>query len=442
MRQTADNRVRYAAFKAKDARFDGRFFVGVSSTGIYCTPFARPNCRRKRTARSTTPLRPQSRPGIGHASCAGPSWPPARRRWTRRPPSPSRRPDCWRRVEGAGGTSRSTSTGSGARTGISAGLSQPSSKSRRRGISRRADCCLPRICSRTRICRRCDADAGLPPPYRWERVLDFLAQRTIPSVETVSDGSYMRTAHYATGDERRVYGWLRVGHRPRKNALAVSVSPPLLPALPHLPAHVRNLFDLNCHPDAVYETLSAMNDFRHGLYVPGTRLPGCFEPFEMAVLGQQIGVKAAGTLAGRIAEAFGAPVETGVAGLTRAFPSARDILALGGEIADRLGPLGVTRVRANSILGLAKKIAGGEIDFALCTRPETEIGKLLSTPGVGDWTAQYIAMRAMSWPDAFPHTDHGVRKALAPLSGSGILETAEAWRPWRAYATISLWNSL
>jgi AraC family transcriptional regulator of adaptative response / DNA-3-methyladenine glycosylase II len=128
--------------------------------------------------------------------------------------------------------------------------------------------------------------------------------------------------------------------------------------------------------------------------------------------------------------------------LTHAFPSAHNIAALGADIANHLGSLGVTRARANTILILAQKIASGEIDFTPCIQPETEIKKLLSIPGIGIWTAQYIAMRAMSWPDAFPHTDHGIKKALAPLSENEILKMAEAWRPWRSYATINLWNSL
>ena len=121
--------------------------------------------------------------------------------------------------------------------------------------------------------------------------------------------------------------------------------------------------------------------------------------------------------------------------------SAQDIAALPGDIADRLGPLGITGARAKIILGLAQKVVSGELDFTLCARPEAEIKKLLAIPGIGPWTAQYIAMRGLGWPDAFPHTDLGVKKALAPLSEAEILETAEDWRPWRGYAVINLWNS-
>ena len=113
-----------------------------------------------------------------------------------------------------------------------------------------------------------------------------------------------------------------------------------------------------------------------------------------------------------------------------------------GDIAGHLGPLGITAARAKTILGLAQKIVSNELDFTPSGQPEAEIKKLLAIPGIGAWTAQYIALRGMGWPDAFPHTDLGVKKALAPLSEVEILEAAEAWRPWRGYATINLWNSL
>lgn len=286
---------------------------------------------------------------------------------------------------------------------------------------------------------------GYRPPYQWEQLLDFLGQRAIPGVEVVRNNTYMRTVHYVSAEQKMIRGWLRVEHRPQKNALTVTVSSDLLSALPHLLARVRKLFDLYCCPDAVHETLSVLNALKPGLCVPGIRLPGCFEPFEMtvrAILGQQITVKAAGTLAGRIAQQFGTPVETGIEGLTHTFPSAHNIISLEGEISDHLGPLGVTRARANTIFGLAQKIVSTEIDFTLCMHPEAVIQKLLTIPGIGVWTAHYIAMRAIGWPDAFPHTDLGIKKALAPLSEAEILQQGESWRPWRSYATINLWNSL
>jgi AraC family transcriptional regulator of adaptative response / DNA-3-methyladenine glycosylase II len=228
-------------------------------------------------------------------------------------------------------------------------------------------------------------------------------------------------------------------------------------------ARVRHLFDLCCDPDAVFGTLAPMNTISPGLCVCGTRLPGCFDTFEMAVravLGQQITVKAARTLAARLAENFGAPVQTGMEELTRVFPSPNDIVALKGPIENHLGPLGITSARAKTILALARAFIQGEMDFGLRAQAQVQaeaeaavgvgagagaeagMEKLTALPGIGPWTAHYIAMRAAGWPDAFPHTDYGVKKALAPRSPDEILALAETWRPWRSYATVNLWNSL
>jgi AraC family transcriptional regulator of adaptative response / DNA-3-methyladenine glycosylase II len=188
-----------------------------------------------------------------------------------------------------------------------------------------------------------------------------------------------------------------------------------------------------------------MNDIRPDLCVLGARVPGSFDPFEMAVravLGQQTTVKGARTLAARLVVTYGVPIETGIEGLTHVFPSPEEILALDGPISNHLGPLGITGARANTIFELARALVQEEVDFNFCARPETEVQKLMTIPGIGTWTAQYIAMRAMGWPDAFLHTDYGVKKALEPRTPKEILDLAEAWRPWRSYATINLWNDL
>jgi AraC family transcriptional regulator of adaptative response / DNA-3-methyladenine glycosylase II len=166
-----------------------------------------------------------------------------------------------------------------------------------------------------------------------------------------------------------------------------------------------------------------------------------------AVLGQQITVKAASTLAARIVAAYGTSIQTGIGqtgieGLTHIFPSPEDILALGGAIENHLGSLGVTSARSRTIYELARVLAQREINFDLCARPEEEMKKLTAIRGIGNWTAQYIAMRTMEWPDAFLETDVGVKKALEPYTSKELVEMAEAWRPWRSYATVNLWNSL
>lgn len=276
-------------------------------------------------------------------------------------------------------------------------------------------------------------------------MLDFLALRAIPGVEKITDDAYWRTVQLTTGQGRQVYGWLRVGRQSRMNALTVTVDAGLLPVLSQVLAKVRGLFDLNCNPAAVSEVLAAMNDISPGLCVPGMRLPGCFDAFEMAVravLGQQITVKAARTLAARLVATYGTPLSTGIEGLTHTFPTAEDITVLAGPIADHLGPLGITGARARTVLALARAFTRGDITLTYNAQPQDEMQKLRTIPGIGEWTAQYIAMRGMGWPDAFLHTDHGVKKALAPRSLKEILALAENWRPYRAYAVINLWNSL
>lgn len=283
------------------------------------------------------------------------------------------------------------------------------------------------------------------PPYQWEAMLKFLAGRAITGVETVMGGEYMRTVRLVNETGEPIYGWVRVGHRPAKNALTVTVSAALLPVLPKVLARIRHLFDLHCDPHAVYEVLQAMNNTRPGLCVLGTRVPGCFDAFEMAVravLGQQITVKAASTLAARMVETYGTPVQTGIQGLTHVFPSPDTILALDGAIENHLGPLGVIASRSKTIYALAQVFVQKDIDFGLGAQPAEEMKKLMAIRGIGSWTAQYIAMRAMAWPDAFLETDAGVKKALQPHPPKEMLAMAEPWRPWRSYATVNLWNTL
>lgn len=485
---TSDNRAWYAAFKAKDARFDGRFFVGVSSTGIYCRPVCpaklpkEENCTFYESAaeaehagyRPCLMCRPELAPGAApidatsalvrkaarllEENCGngqnldsyitrlGYSDRHLRRAFTTEfKVSPVQYLQTCRLL-----LAKNLLTDTDLSV-LDVAMAAGFGSLRRFNDLFKKQYRMPPTALRKQSAIKKGNDGnvtlalGYRPPYQWRQITNFLAQRAIPGVEIVNEAGYTRTVHYVTGEQKNIYGWIRVGHRPEKNALTVTASSDLLPALPHLLARVRNLFDLYCYPDAVYETLSTMNNIRSGLCVAGTRLPGCFEPFELtvrAVLGQQITVKAARTLAGRLAAAYGTPVETGLEGLTHTFPSALEITALSGDISDHLGPLGITRSRALTIMSLAQKISNGELDFSLCVQPEDEMKKLMSVPGIGAWTAHYIAMRAMGWPDAFPHTDHGVKKALAPMSGDEILKTAEAWRPWRSYATVNLWNSL
>jgi AraC family transcriptional regulator of adaptative response / DNA-3-methyladenine glycosylase II len=275
-------------------------------------------------------------------------------------------------------------------------------------------------------------------------MLNFLEQRAIEGVEAVREGSYLRTVCLRDGSETYC-GWLMVTDVASKGALAVTVSAGLVPVLPRVLARVRDLFDLNGDPARVSQTLSAMNAVKDGLFVPGVRVPGCFDPFEMAVravLGQQITVKAARTLAKRLAVTLGFELATPFEELTHVFPHPRAIIDLPTPIENHLGSLGIIGARARSILALAKALQNGDIELSTTADAQQQMRRLLALPGFGPWTVQYVAMRALGWPDAFPHTDYGVKKALAPLSTSEIQELSQAWRPWRSYATINLWRSL
>jgi len=171
-------------------------------------------------------------------------------------------------------------------------------------------------------------------------------------------------------------------------------------------------------------------------------VPGAFDGLEMAVraiLGQQITVKAARTLAGRVAGALGEPLETPFDDLDRTFPHAEGLAEVDD---DTLGGLGITRTRIRAIRSLAAACATGTLTLSPGVNVETTLDQLRALPGIGDWTAQYIAMRALSWPDAFPHTDYGVMKALGEKRPRQVLAQAEPWRPWRAYAVMHLWYSI
>jgi AraC family transcriptional regulator of adaptative response / DNA-3-methyladenine glycosylase II len=174
---------------------------------------------------------------------------------------------------------------------------------------------------------------------------------------------------------------------------------------------------------------------------PGLRVPGAFDGFELAVravLGQQISVKAATTLAGRFAEAFGEPVETPYPGLTRLSPTPERIA---GAKLEELTALGIVAARARSIITLAGEIASGRLRLEAGARPEVTIERLVTLPGIGKWTAQYIAMRALRWPDAFPEEDIALRNKLGGVTAKRAGELSQAWRPWRSYATLHLWQS-
>ncbi len=270
------------------------------------------------------------------------------------------------------------------------------------------------------------------PPLDWEALLAFLVGRSSSGVETVDEGRYLRVV--GIGEHR---GWIAVDPIPDKPALRVELSASLAPVILPTLARVKRLFDLEASPLHIAAHLGELAQAR-----PGLRVPGAFDGFEMAtraILGQQISVRAATTISGRFAAAFGEPVATPFACLTHLPPTAERVAQ--ANAAELIAP-GIITTRANSILALARMVAEGKLALTPGVDIEPTLIQLKSIPGIGDWTAQYIAMRVLAWPDAFPHTDLGIYKALGETNPKRVLALSEAWRPWRAYATMHLWKSL
>jgi AraC family transcriptional regulator of adaptative response / DNA-3-methyladenine glycosylase II len=275
------------------------------------------------------------------------------------------------------------------------------------------------------------------PPFEWGGLLRFLSGRATAGVEVVADGRYARTL--AVGGAS---GWLRVEDRPGRSAVAIEMAASLLPALAAVLGKVRGLFDLDCRPDRIAAQLATDPRLAAavGLF-PGLRVPGGVDGFELAVraiLGQRISVAAATTLAGRFASAFGEPLATPVAGLDRLSPRPGRVAAVDPA---EIRALGVAGPRAEAIRGLASAMADGSLRLEPGADPAAAIARLKRLPGVGDWTAHYIAMRALRWPDAFPAGDLALMRAAGTSSARSLDAIAEAWRPWRAYAAMHLWNS-
>jgi len=279
------------------------------------------------------------------------------------------------------------------------------------------------------------------PPFAWQHLLDYLARRAIAGVEAVSGNAYYRSVEI---EGHR--GWLQVEHLAEKNSLLVTLPTTLTPVLMSVLARLCKLFDLDANPLVIAEQLSS--DPRLATLIaanPGLRVPGAWDGFELAVravLGQQVSVRGASTLAARLAQAFGEPSASPHEAILRLSPGAK---ALAAATPEKIASIGLPLKRAATLHALARAVAAGEVRLHAGADAKATIDKLKAIPGIGDWTAQYIVMRALRWPDAFPAGDLGLRKALAegaPMREAQLLQLAEKWRPWRAYAAVYLWASL
>jgi AraC family transcriptional regulator of adaptative response / DNA-3-methyladenine glycosylase II len=293
--------------------------------------------------------------------------------------------------------------------------------------------------ARRRLPDRLVVDGGLElrVPYRaplaWRDLLSFLALRAIPGVESVDvDAGYYRRTVEIDGAPNVIEVW----NVASEQALRLRVHLAGLEGLVHLVAGVRRLFDLDADPKPIDRHLGRDPRLRPLVRARrGLRVPGAVDPFELgvrAILGQQVSVARASSLSGALVEAFGRPVPgIGALGLTHLFPAA-------ATIADAdLGSLGVPGARIRALQGFAEAIATGAIALDRAAGLDDAVAGLCALPGIGPWTAQYIAMRACAERDAFPASDLAIRREL----GADPEAEAERWRPWRAYGAMHIWTA-
>lgn len=476
----------YKAIQSRDARFDGRFFTAVLTTGIYCRPVCpaitpRPEnvvfypsaaaareagfrpCQRCHPEVSPgTPLWRGSQPIVdrglrlieqglldeagvdGLADSLNIGARHLRRLFVRELGAPPLALAQTRRLDFARRLIDETSL-SLTQIAFAAGFAS---------LRRFNDAFLRAYGRPPRAFRRSEPAAGTlanhnnlslrlfyRPPFNWEALSRFMGARLIPGVEAAGDGFYRRTVRL-----RSTAGVIEARPDPTGRYVLLQVPAGFAQDLLGITERVRDLFDLRSDPLLIGEHLG-QDPFLQPLVeaVPGMRVPGAWDGFEIAVraiLGQQVSVKAATTMAGRLVQEFGDRLPGGGDGqLTHLFPTA-------GQLAQAdLHKIGLTRPRAFSIRQLAVALEEGQLSFRTGASLQATLEQLTALPGIGMWTAQYIAMRALREPDAFPAGDLGLRKALSPDGRSSVSELelaarAESWRPWRAYAAMYLWNRL
>ena len=482
----------YAAFASGDARYDGQLFVGVASTGIYCRPVCTArlpkfeNCTFYRTAaeaeaagfRPCLTCRPETAPGSApvdaHANLArraaallrencasgmGVDELAARLGYTDRH---------LRRefAEEFGITpvqylqtcrlllAKSLLTDTDLPVAQVAAAAGFGSARRMNHLFRERYRMTPTELRKGRKGEKAKAPSaategitvrlGYRQPYRFADLLKFFRDRALDGIELIDESSYTRAVLLVDAEGVEHAGWVRVRDDADHSRLLVTLSDSLAPVVSQVGGRIRHQFDLDSDPAAIAEGLACMAETVPSAPVPGTRLPGRFDPFETAcraIIGQQVSVKAANGMAGRIAKAHGAPIETGIEGLDRAWPSPGAVLAI-PDLEAAFGQLGIIKNRTRAIEAMARKLEAGELDLGPGAPFDEQMEALLSIKGIGPWTANYIAMRALGHPDAFLESDAGVAHALPDLSPKERAALAERWRPWRSYAVINLWNSL
>jgi len=472
----------YRAISTRDARFDGRLFVGVKTTGIYCRPICPARTPKFENVFFFASAAAAQEAGFRPCLRCRPEISPELAFWRGTSNTVSR---ALALIE-AGGLDADDVEGLADRLGVGArqlrrlfrqhvGASPIAIAQTRRVLLAKqlihetslsmAEVALasgfgsvrrfnetfrdlfarpPASLRRTRDKARREADAlsvrlAYRPPYDWEAMLSYLAARAIPGVELVAGESYRRSI--AFGKRSGVITVRPAG----KNSADVTVRFSDMAALPSIIARVRRVFDLAADPDQIGVHLAL--DPRLAPLVaarPGLRVPGAWDGFELAmraICGQQITVPAATKLLGRLVRAYGTPLPASMRdgeGPSQLFPLPKAIAA-----ADP-ATFAMPGARARALIALAKAISDDPMIFSRGASLEQAIAKLRRLPGIGEWTAQYIAMRELREPDAFPAADVGLLRAMADAGGrrpspDELLARAERWRPWRAYAALHLW---
>jgi AraC family transcriptional regulator of adaptative response / DNA-3-methyladenine glycosylase II len=271
------------------------------------------------------------------------------------------------------------------------------------------------------------------PPLDWASMLNFLSARATPGVECVRADTYQRSISI-----NGHHGYFEVSLDERNSSLIVRINLDDPGSLFFVVERIRLMFDLNADWTTIAQTLR--NDpalVPHLEAHRGLRVPGCWNGFELAVravLGQQVSVKAATTFAGRLANAFGEPF-VGGKNLSHRFPTPECLAEA------KLGVIGITGARAETLRLLARATCDRRINFERVADNEQFLNCLRAVPGIGEWTVQYIAMRALAEPDALPLNDRALQRALNIETARELELRAELWRPWRAYAAMYFWRS-
>ena len=485
----------YLAMKARDARFDGCYFTGVITTGIYCRPVCKVRTPRRENCRFFSHAAQAEQAGFRPCLRCRPELAPSSMRWSIQDASAMLarqavrlldEPDAWR--DGvpvlAQLAVRMGVTDRHVRRIFEAefGFSPVQYLQTRRLLTAKqllADTDLPitqvALISGYASVRRFNAafsghyglnptqlrrqgtehagdgvsvKLGFRPPYDVQAMLAFFRKRQIDGVEfipTVRPGEperlSMARSFAVESAGRQFSGWLAVEFLPDRHQVLLRVSDSLRAALPLVIRRVRAWLDLDADPRSINAVLHARFPRGDGLRVPGS-MSG-HEIAVRAVLGQQITVAAARTLAQRLVDRFGAPVATPWPEVTRLFPTPAALAAGSG---DALGQLGIVKQRQNAIIALSQAVADKQLELHPGADVPSTIAALKDLPGIGEWTAQYIAMRALRWPDAFPAGDVALHKALDVIAAKNPSREAEAasqaWKPWRSYAVIRAWSEL